>query len=173
MRQMRRQEDKNQVPDSNCKGCWPRATVLDFFFHRKIKKKNHTPFLKSHFLLRPLCSHTTLVPYHLCIQCCQPQNTELTSIHMGGQTHVQTSWLATFIEGSSDHLTDGTIQLPISLTWHEVHSMCINAHPASTPILTYSSLLKHIDSVFSHVKLPKRTLALASSACIQFAQQRL
>jgi hypothetical protein len=39
-----------------------------------------------------------------------------------------------------DCLPNGTIHLPISLTWHEVHSMCSNAHPPAIPILTYSSM---------------------------------
>ncbi len=66
-------------------------------------------------------------------------------------------WLATFFDVIGDHLPDGTIHLPISLTWREVHSMCSNAHPTSIPILTYSSMLTHINTHFAYVKLPKNS----------------
>ena len=70
-------------------------------------------------------------------------------------------WLATFFDVIGDCLPDGTIHLPISLTWQEVHSMCSNAHPPSIPILTYSSMLTHIDTYFSYVG--PRTLIWASA----------
>lgn len=65
------------------------------------------------------------------------------------------------------------IHLPISLTWREVHALCTNAHPLTTPILTYSAMRTHIKSHFSYVKLPKNSCLGKCSACIDFAQQRL
>src|SRR3989344_8767183 len=82
-------------------------------------------------------------------------------------------WLATFFDVIGDRLPDGTIHLPISLTWREVHSMCSNAHPSHVPILTYSSMLTHIHTLFPHVKLPKHSCLGKCSVCIKFAQQCL
>ena len=103
------------------------------------------------------------VPIHYSTRQQRPTNAS-TNTHL---------WLATFFDVIGDHLPDGTIHLPISLTWQEVHSMCSNAHPPSIPILTYSSMLTHIDTYFSYVKLPKNSCLGKCSTCIEFGQQCL
>jgi hypothetical protein len=78
-----------------------------------------------------------------------------------------------FFEIVGDCLPDGTIHMPISLTWLEIHALCTNAHLDSIPLLSYSAMLQHLASHFPHVKLPKNSRLGKCCACIEFAQQRL
>jgi hypothetical protein len=52
-----------------------------------------------------------------------------------------------------DILPDGTIHLPISMTWQEVHQLCCNAHVASTCILTYSAMMRHLVTPVHHFNI--------------------
>ncbi len=53
-------------------------------------------------------------------------------------------WLATFFDIVGDHLPDGTIHLPVAMTWHDVHAICEANHPPTTPLLTYSFIQLHL-----------------------------
>ncbi len=79
-------------------------------------------------------------------------------------------WLATFFDIIGDCLPDGTLHLPVAMTWHDVHAICEANHPPSTPLLTYSALVHHISTHFPHVHLPHAPRLGKCTVCLEFQQ---
>ena len=59
------------------------------------------------------------------------------------------------------------------MTWHDVHAICEANHPPQTPLRTYSALVHHISTHFTHVHLPHAPRLGKCTTCLEFQQLHL
>jgi hypothetical protein len=72
----------------------------------------------------------------------------------------------------ADKLPDGSLHLPVSMTWKDVHAICEANHTPTTPLLTYSALVFHISTHFTHVHLLHAPRLGKCTTCIEPKQQK-